>query len=76
MNEDAVLFGSTLMGRGVDATPAARGVMAVLNRRGVFSNREDDPASLEAELGRRFEDVRVEIVGQMALFTARAGRRG
>lgn len=71
MQPGAVLFGSTLMGRGVPSTWAARVMMRQLNRRGVFSNRDDDPASLVAALERRFEDVRVDLVGQMALFSAR-----
>ena len=73
MNPDAVLFGSTLLGRGAPASRPARLVMHVLNRRGVFSNTEDDRASLHAALAERFTDVRVEVVGLMALFCARKG---
>ena len=72
MNPGAVLFGSTLLGRGVRGSWPARFVMRQINRRGVFSNTEDDLPSLRAALEERFTDVEVEVVGLMALFTARA----
>lgn len=74
MSPGAVLFGCTLLGRGVRGSWPARLVVRLMNRRGVFSNLEDDASSLEEELERRFEDVRIEVVGLMALFAARAGR--
>ena len=73
MHPGAVLFGSTLLGRGAPASRPARLVMHVLNRRGVFSNTEDDHASLQASLEERFTEIQVEVVGVMALFCARKG---
>ena len=72
MNPGAVLFGSTLLGRGVRAPHLSRVVIRRLNRRGVFSNLEDDLPSLRDALERRFPEVRIEVVGLMALFVARA----
>ena len=72
MNPGAVLFGSTLLQGGVRRTWLARGLMAAYNWKGIFSNRGDDIEGLKRELGRRFEDVRVEVAGCAALFSGRA----
>jgi len=72
MNPGAVLFGSTLLGRGVRMPRLTSLVIRSLNRRGIFSNLEDDLPSLQGALERRFRDVEVEVVGLMALFVARA----
>lgn len=71
MNPGALLFGATLLGRGVQRSAAARGLMALYNRKGIFSNRDDSPDALRAALAARFNDVNVATVGCMALFTAR-----
>lgn len=70
MNPGAVLFGATLLHCGVRRCRAARRLMDVYNGRGIFSNREDDLESLRAALDARFTDVRVEVVGCAALFSA------
>ena len=66
-----VLFGSTLLGGGVDRGPLARGAAAVFNRARVFSNRGDTLEGLERSLRDRFGEVRIRIVGSAAVFTAR-----
>lgn len=67
-----VVFGATILGRGVPLSPPARAMTAVSNRRGVLSNLEDDPAGLDAVLGRVFGRHEVRVRGAVALFTARA----
>ncbi len=71
MRPGAVLFGSTLVGRGVRGSWPARFVMRKLNQKGVFSNTHDDEPSLRSALERRFDDVQIDVIGMMALFTAR-----
>ncbi|MDF1820195.1 MAG: class I SAM-dependent methyltransferase [Alcanivoracaceae bacterium] len=71
MNPGALLFGATLLGRGVPRSPAARALMALYNRKGIFSNRGDSAEGLQAALAARFSDVTVATVGCMALFSAR-----
>jgi SAM-dependent methyltransferase len=71
MNAGAVVFGSTLLGRGVRVPWTSRLVMRAMNRRGIFSNANDDPTTLRAALDARFDDVEIEVVGLMALFVAR-----
>ncbi len=71
MNPGAVLFGSTLLQGGVQRNWAAKRLMAAYNRKGVFSNQSDDLDGLKRELGKRFKDVTVEVVGCAALFSGR-----
>ncbi|MGE0191847.1 MAG: class I SAM-dependent methyltransferase [Planctomycetota bacterium] len=70
-----VLFGSTILGRGVPTPWRARPVLAAFNRRGIFHNREDDEDGLRRELEERFDEVHVERVGMVALFRARCTPR-
>ncbi|HJZ87341.1 MAG TPA: class I SAM-dependent methyltransferase [Polyangia bacterium] len=67
-----VLFGSTLLGRGGERSLAARGLMALYNARGIFSNREDDQAGLERALGAHFGRFEIRLLGCGALFVAYA----
>ena len=46
MREGAVLFGATILGRGIAPNRAARALLDLYNAKGVFNNREDDLASL------------------------------
>ena len=68
----ACLFGATLLHGGVPRSAAARGLMALYNRQGIFANRHDDLAGLRHELQRRFGEVSLEVVGCAALFVAQA----
>ncbi len=72
MNPGAVLFGSTLLRRGVPLGALGRGLMALYNRKGIFSNEHDTLDGLERQLGKRFRDVSVHVEGSAALFSARA----
>jgi hypothetical protein len=71
MEKRAVLFGAAILGRGVDPNFAARTLLDLYNKKGVFNNREDDLQSLSDGLRQRFEDVHVEMQGCVALFRAR-----
>ena len=72
MNANAMLFGATLLHRGVMSSWTARRLMSVYNRKGIFSNQQDDLESLGRELERRFDDVKIEVFGCGALFSGRA----
>jgi Methyltransferase domain len=67
-----VLFGSTILGRGVRHTRLGRRLMHVYNKRGIFSNAEDDEGALERGLTAELNDVEIDVVGVVALFAARA----
>lgn len=73
--DDGVLFGATILGRGVEHNLAGKGFMALYNRLGIFHNRADDAEGLRAALERSFGSVCVEIVGTVAVFSARRPRR-
>jgi SAM-dependent methyltransferase len=65
-------FGVTILGRGVELSSLGRATVAIANSRGVMSNRDDDLAGVEAALAASFDDYAVELVGTVAVFTARA----
>ena len=67
-----VLFGSTILGRGVTHTRIGRRLMKLYNAKGIFSNPEDDEHGLEQGLAATFPRVEIEVVGAVALFAARA----
>jgi hypothetical protein len=70
MRPGAVLFGATILGRGVSPNPAAKALLALYNAKGVFNNRNDDLVSLDVGLRQRFGDVKIETRGLVALFRA------
>lgn len=71
MNPNAVLFGSTLLQRGVPQNWFARRLMDVYNKKGIFSNQDDGLEDLKWALSQRFGEVSVEVVGCAALFSGR-----
>jgi hypothetical protein len=71
LGSGGVLFGSTILGRGVAHTRIGRRLMHLYNEKGIFSNAEDDEGDLERGLATGFKDVEIEVVGAVALFTAR-----
>lgn len=71
LNPDGVLFGSTLLSGGVPRSLPARRLMAVYNRKGIFSNTGDELDSLRDCLSKRFAQVDVRTHGCAALFVAR-----
>ena len=74
LRPEGVVFGATLLGRGVHRSSAARALMGVYNRQGVFCNEADSLEGLHAVFAPRFEQVEVEVVGCVALFVVRRPR--
>ncbi len=70
MTQNAVIFGSTILQGGVTRTWAAKRLMHLYNKKGIFSNTMDDLVGLEKALKQRFENVAIELVGCVALFSA------
>ena len=68
LSEGGVLFGATLLGRGVPRSPLARGFLRTYNALGTFSNTQDDAEQLRAILDATFRSSTLEIVGCAALF--------
>jgi SAM-dependent methyltransferase len=70
--EGGVLFGSTILGQGVDHTRLARRALGVYNRERIFTNLDDDRAGLGHALAGFSADYETETAGSFALFAARS----
>jgi len=66
-----VLFGSTILGS-VAHNLLGRRLLRLYNRKGIFSNVEDDQRGLEQGLGSELTNVEIDVVGAVALFAGRA----
>jgi hypothetical protein len=70
MQKGAVLFGATILGRGIKSNAAASALLDLYNAKGIFNNREDDLVTLSDGLRQRFDTVEIETRGLVALFRA------
>jgi SAM-dependent methyltransferase len=73
---EGVLFGASVLGRSGRHTWLARQVLKAFNRRGAFDNMDDSEEGLREILRASFDDVEMETVGSIALFSASGPRRG
>ena len=69
---EGVLFGSTILGRGIDHNLLGRRLMRLYNRKAIFSNIKDDLPGLKQGLASELTEVEIEVVGAVALFAGRA----
>ena len=67
-----VVFGSTILGRGVTHNLLGRRLVRLYNQKGIFSNLKDDGRGLERGLASELTDIEIEVVGTVALFAGRA----
>ena len=70
LQEGGVVFGSTILGRGVEHGRLARRALALYNREGIFTNLDDDRECLEHALAAEFSQAQVQVRGSFALFSA------
>lgn len=70
LRDGGVLFGATILGRGVAPNAAARALLGLYNSKGVFDNLDDDLPALSEGLRARFRRVEIETRGCVALFKA------
>ena len=70
LNQGGTVFGSTILHSGVPRSRAAKTLMGIYNRKGIFSNQNDHLAGLEHELRSRFSDVQIKVTGCVARFSA------
>jgi hypothetical protein len=71
MTEKTVVFGSTIIGKGIPQGWLAKALMGFYNRKGIFHNSQDTLEDLRTELCSRFEEVEIDVVGVAAIFIAR-----
>ncbi|MBK9576924.1 MAG: class I SAM-dependent methyltransferase [Fibrobacteres bacterium] len=75
MAPGAVVFGATLLqGPEIPRSFLARRLMALYNKKGVFTNTDDTLPALGEALDSRFREVSLEVVGCCALFSGRIPR--
>lgn len=76
LHDDGVFFGSTILAKDVKQNLAAKTLTRLYNNKvKSFHNQQDDLQGLTDALQRAFDDVDVEVVGTVAVFTARRPRR-
>ncbi|MGB0894069.1 MAG: class I SAM-dependent methyltransferase [Parashewanella sp.] len=71
LTSNGILFGSTILGRGVRFNYCASKLMSLYNQKGFFSNTNDDLQGLRNGLEQHFEEVDINVIGCVALFTAK-----
>jgi 2-polyprenyl-3-methyl-5-hydroxy-6-metoxy-1,4-benzoquinol methylase len=71
MNRNAAIFGSTILQGDAPRSWTAKRLMGLYNKKGIFANTADDFESLKEALNRRFENVSVELIGCVAMFSGR-----
>lgn len=69
--ESGVIFGSTILGRGVCHNALGRRLMALYNRKGVFGNRDDSEDDLRQVLATHFPSYTLTVRGCVAMFSGR-----
>ena len=65
-----VVYGSTVLGKGVPHNWLGRWLMGFYNKRGVFGNTEDTEEGLRKALEESFDQSEIRVVGAVALFEA------
>ena len=75
LGDDGVLFGATVLGLSGDHTLISRPALLANNRRGVFDNLGDSEEAVRGWLAPHFEQVDVEAVGAVAVFSATSPRQ-
>lgn len=68
MNTDAVLFGTTVLGKNVNKNLLAKPFMWLMNRLGVFNNQADTGEDLREYLEKNFKILEFNVVGVTAFF--------
>ena len=71
LKEGGLIFGATVLGKGVEHNWAGRLLMDFYNKKGILANREDDAEVFLKELKLHFEEVEARIEGVVLLFTAK-----
>ena len=70
LKEDGILFGTTILGRGVEHNRFGKLVMWLSNALGIFHNYEDNPDDFIRLLQKEFRKVEYVVVGRVLLFAA------
>jgi ubiquinone/menaquinone biosynthesis C-methylase UbiE len=71
LKQGGVLFGTTILGRGIKRNVLAKMLMRVYNSKRIFSNLEDNAADLKSVLKVNFREYSIRVIGCVAFFVGR-----
>ncbi|KAJ9660483.1 hypothetical protein H2201_006905 [Coniosporium apollinis] len=71
LKPDGVLYGATILGKGVPYNWFARFIRRQGNKEGVFDNYDDNKEEIVAALEQHFEEVGAKVVGTILMFKSR-----
>ncbi|MEM7555566.1 MAG: class I SAM-dependent methyltransferase [Cyanobacteria bacterium P01_A01_bin.84] len=71
LNPGGIVFGSTILSKGVKPNFLARYLMNVYNEKGIFRNKQDNLEALQKNLANNFSENSVQVIGCVALFWAK-----
>ena len=71
LNDNGIIFGSTILGKGVEIGYLARKLMSIYNQKGIFDNHQDSLSVLASSLHEYFKEVDIQVIGCVAIFTAK-----
>jgi len=72
MKPGATLFGATILQGDAPRSSCAQQLMNLYNRKGIFSNQQDNLFDLQTGLEEHFGSTQLKVVGCVALFSAQA----
>ena len=70
-SQGGVIFGTTILGEGVEQNFLAHTLMRIYNEKGIFGNVNDNASDLERVLKANFADYSIRIIGCVAFFVGR-----
>ncbi|MGK3198713.1 class I SAM-dependent methyltransferase [Enterobacter ludwigii] len=76
LTDEGCLFGATILGDDIGHNAFGRKLMAVYNKKGIFSNRTDNIEDLQTILSEAFHQVDIKVEGKVALFKAANKKTG
>ncbi len=68
LNPQGIVFGSTILSQGIKPNILANWLMKIYNKKGIFTNNEDDLETLKKIMKNNFSESLVTTVGCVALF--------
>jgi len=71
LNDNGIIFGSTILGKDVEIGYLARKLMSIYNQKGIFDNHQDSLSALSSSLHEYFIEVNIQVIGCVAIFAAK-----
>ncbi|MDJ0591605.1 MAG: class I SAM-dependent methyltransferase [Pleurocapsa sp. MO_226.B13] len=68
LNPQGIVFGSTILSQGIKPNILANYLLKIYNKKGIFTNNEDDLETLKKIMKNNFSESLVTTVGCVALF--------